>query len=177
MGLSAGNYIENVITKFEELFGGEIRKHKTPMEEKYHPELNDLPLCDKERSSIFRSISGSLNWIITLERFDVNYTTMSLARFNMAPREGHFKEAVRILGFLKAFSTVRIFLDTSFSDHSKYETEIEQNWQGFYPDAEEDIPHDMLKPKDSKARITVYVDADHAHGQVTRRSVTGIIVL
>ena len=36
--------------------------------------------------------------------------------------------------------------------------------------------HDMLKPKGSKARITVYVDADHAHGQVTRRSVMGIIV-
>ena len=102
---------------------------------------------------------------------------MSLARFNMAPREGHFKEAVRILGFLKAFSKGRILLDTCFPDHSKYETELEQSWQEFYPDAEEDISHDMLKPKGRKARIAVYVDADHAHDQVTRRSVTGIIVL
>ena len=47
-------------------------------------------------------------------RFDVNYATMSLARFNMAPREGHFKEAVRILGFLKVFSKGRILLDTIF---------------------------------------------------------------
>ena len=67
-------------------------------------------------------------------------------------------------------------MDTSFPDHSKYETELESNWQEFYPEAEEDIPHDMLKPKGKKARITVYVDADHAHDQVTRRSVTGIIV-
>ena len=109
-------------------------------------------------------------------RFDVNYVTMSLVRFNMAPRERHFKEAVRILGFLKAFSKGKILLDTSFSDHSKYETELEQKWQEFYFDAEEDIPHDMLNLKGSKARITVYVDADHAHDQVTRRSVTGIIV-
>ena len=34
----------------------------------------------------------------------------------------------------------------------------------------------MLKPKGKKARIKVYVDANHAHDQVTRRSVTGIIV-
>ena len=110
-------------------------------------------------------------------RFDVNYATMSLARFNMAPREGHFKEAVRILGFLKAFSKGRILLDTSFPDHSKYETELEKNWQEFYPDAEEDISHDMLKPKGRKVRITVYVDADHAHDQVTRRSMTGSLCL
>ena len=64
-------------------------------------------------------------------------------------------------------------MDTSFPDHSKYETELEQNWQEFYPDAEEDIPHDMLKPKGKKARITVYADVDHAYNQVTRRSVTG----
>ena len=96
MGLLSQTYIENVIPKFEELFGGEIRKYKTPMEEKYHPELDDSPLCDEERSSMFRSVLGSLNWIITLGRFDVNYATMSLARFNMAPREGHFKKAVII---------------------------------------------------------------------------------
>ena len=34
----------------------------------------------------------------------------------------------------------------------------------------------MLKPKGRAARLTVYVDADHAHDQVTRRSITGIIV-
>ena len=43
-----------------------------------------------------------------------------------------------------------------------------QNWIEFYPDAEEDIPPDML---------TMYVDEDHARDQVTRRSVTGIILL
>ena len=34
----------------------------------------------------------------------------------------------------------------------------------------------MLKQKGRAARLTVYVDADHAHDQVTRRSITGIIV-
>ena len=69
IGLSARTYIENVIPKFEELFQGEIKKYKTPMDEKYHPELDDSALCDPETASKFRSIIESLSWIITLGRF------------------------------------------------------------------------------------------------------------
>ena len=53
---------------------------------------------------------------------------------------------------------------------------MEHDWTEFYPDAEEEISHDMLEPKGRMARLTVYVDADHAHDQVTRRSITRIIV-
>ena len=35
----------------------------------------------------------------------------------------------------------------------------------------------MLEPKGMEAKLTVYVDADHARNKVTRRSVTGIIML
>ena len=35
----------------------------------------------------------------------------------------------------------------------------------------------MIEPKDKSTRLTVYVDADHAHDLVTRRSVTGIIAM
>lgn len=34
----------------------------------------------------------------------------------------------------------------------------------------------MIQPKGEEATITVYVDADHAHDLVTRRSVTGILL-
>ena len=62
MGLSARTYIENVIPKLEELLGKDaLPTYKTPMEDKYHPELDDSPLCDGEKASIFRSIIGSLN--------------------------------------------------------------------------------------------------------------------
>ena len=52
-----------------------------------------------------------------------------------------------------------------------------QQWIEFYPDASEDIPNDMLEPKGMEAKLTVYVDADPAQNKVTRRSVTGIIML
>jgi hypothetical protein len=50
-------------------------------------------------------------------------------------------------------------------------------WVEFYPDASEDIPKDLPPEKGPRVRMTVYVDADHAHYLVTRRSITGILVM
>jgi hypothetical protein len=47
----------------------------------------------------------------------------------------------------------------------------------FYPDAREEIPKDLPFEKGPSVRMTVYVDADHAHDLVTRRSFTGILVM
>jgi hypothetical protein len=63
-------------------------------------------------------------------------------------------------------------------DHSPFDGKKEtfDKCREFYPDAEEDIPDDQPVPGTKKAQITVFVDADHAHDVVTRRSVTGIIL-
>ena len=175
LATSAKTCIENTIPKFEKLFDTKFKSIKTPMEADYHPELDDSPLLSPLDASKYRSIIGSLNWIITLGRFDIQYSTMSLSRFSVAPREGHLKAAQRILGYLKVFYKGRIIMDNSYPDHSQYPTEDHENWKEFYPDAQEDIPHDALPPKGKPVRLTVYVDADHAHDQVTRRSVTGIV--
>jgi hypothetical protein len=47
----------------------------------------------------------------------------------------------------------------------------------FYPDASEEIPKDLSPEKGPRVRMTVYVDADHAHDLVARRSITGILVM
>jgi SOS-response transcriptional repressor LexA len=57
----------------------------------------------------------------------------------------------------------------SFEDHSK--------WMEFYPDAGEETPRDLPPDKEPRVRMTVYVDADHAHNLVTRRSITRILVI
>jgi hypothetical protein len=58
-----------------------------------------------------------------------------------------------------------------------YPVEDHSNWMEFYPDASEDIPKDIPPEKGPRVRMTVYVDADHTHDLVTRRSITGIIVM
>ena len=114
---------------------------------------------------------------ITLGCFDIHYATMSLGRFNMAPRENHLKAAKRILSYVKTFHKGKILFDTSYADTTRFVSEKHEGWSEFYPFAEEDIPHDMPTPKGRSVRLTVYVDADHAHDLVTRRSVTGIVAM
>jgi hypothetical protein len=47
----------------------------------------------------------------------------------------------------------------------------------FYPDASEEISKDLPPEKVPRFRMTVYVDADHAHDVITRRSITGILAM
>jgi hypothetical protein len=90
----------------------------------------------------------------------------------MLPREGHLKAVKRILSYLKTFPKRRVIIDTSYPDHSVYPVEDNSNWMEFYPDASEEIPKDLPPEKVPRVRMTFYVDADHAHDLVTRRSIT-----
>jgi hypothetical protein len=87
--ISAKTYIQNVIPKFESLFGRKLKPIKAPMSEGYHPEMDDTPLFIDEDSVKYRSIISCCIWIIVLGRFDIAYATSVMSRFNMAPREGH----------------------------------------------------------------------------------------
>jgi hypothetical protein len=174
--LSARTYIKNVVEKFEALFNQEFRSHKSPMDSEYHPESDESPFLLPKEASVYRGLIGSANWIITLGRFDIHYATNTLARYSMAPRVGHFTAMKRVFGYLKRFGTGMTVIDPSYPDHSKWKT-LEYAWQEFYPDAEEELPPDMPEARGKSARITCYVDADHAHDVVTRRSVTGIILM
>jgi hypothetical protein len=75
----------------------------------------------------------------------------------MLPREG--------------FPKRRVIIDTSYPDHSMYSVQDHSIWMEFYPDTSVEIPEDLPPEKGPKFRMTVYVDADHAHDLVTRRSI------
>ena len=58
--------------------------------------------------------------MIVLGRFDITYAKYAMRRFNMSPREQHLKDVKRILAYFKAFSEVRVIVDTTYPDHSIY---------------------------------------------------------
>ncbi len=95
----------------------------------------------------------------------------------MQPRTGHIEAAIRVFGYLKKFIKGQILIDPVIPDMSHLNMVDCDNWKEFYPDLEEELPYDMLKPKGKPAQITIYVDADHARDKVTQRSITGVIVL
>jgi hypothetical protein len=81
------------------------------------------------------------------------------------------------LSYLKTFPKGRVIIDISYPEHSVYPVEDHSNWMEFYPDDGEEIPKDLPPEKGPRVRMTVYVDADHAHDLVTRRSITGIFFM
>jgi hypothetical protein len=87
LAISAMNYIQNVIPKFEGLFAKEFKAIKTLMSEGYHPEIDDSPLCTEDDSAKDRLIIGCCIWIIVLGRFYIAYATSAMSRFNMISRE------------------------------------------------------------------------------------------
>ena len=86
----------------------------------------------------------------------------------MAPKEGHLTAVKRVFGYLKKFSKGKIVVDSNYHDNSAFLINSFDNWQEFYPDAEEELPNDhMPTPYGKAARITVYVDANHAQDTIT----------
>jgi hypothetical protein len=110
--------------------------------------------------------------IIVLGICDIAYATTAMSRFNMLRRQENMKLAKKILSYLKTFPKARVIIDTSYPDNSVYLVEDHSKWMESYPDAGEEIPKDLPREKRTRVRMTVYVNADHTHDLVTRRSKT-----
>ena len=82
---------------------------------------------------------------------------------------------LKVCGYLKNHSKHDIIVDTR-ERITPTSTELTVNQQEQYPGAVEELPPDMPTSKGKTVHITTYVDADHAHDQVTRKSVMGILL-
>ena len=180
--ISASTYIHNSLEKMERLLGnGPIRQCKTPMADNAHPEMDESALLSDEYASKYRAMIGSLNWIVTLGRIDIAYAVNAMARFNMNPREGHYEMAKRIFGYLRRYPDYEIRIDPNPHPRDLVQPDKRAqyqsiDWSEYYPDACEEFPPDQPDPVIFLVQTTVYVDADHAHDKLTRRSVTGVLL-
>jgi hypothetical protein len=168
-------YIKRVCDKIETLMGWRLRNYNAPMQSEYHPELSTAALLDSDMASKYRMMIGSLNWMVTLGRFDIYYATQTMAGYSMAPREDHLEALRRVFGYLKHHCKMRIDYDTSLPSHAEYQS-AGYDWFEHYGPCHEELPPDMPEPKGNPVRITAYFDADHAGCLQTRRSTTGVLM-
>ena len=174
--MSARTYITNVCSKIERLLGLKLKNYGSPMLSNDHPELDDTSQLYDNDQALYQMLLGSLQWAVTLGRFDIQYATNTLARYGVMPREGHFQRALRIFGYLKHNDKAKVTFDPRDPELSRIEF-IENEWTDIYPNAQEHLPDNMPTPAEMKElAITIYVDASHASDLVTRRSVTGYII-
>ena len=84
-----------------------------PLEKGDHPELDMSPELNEEGHAIYMSLVRQSQWPISLGRFDIACTIMTMSRFRAAPREGHMKRMKRIYGYVKQYQKgcIRVRVD------------------------------------------------------------------
>ena len=71
------------------LMDWKLRNYGCPMETSYHPELDDMNYLSDAAALTYRMMVGSLNWLVTLGRWDIHYVTQMMSRYyGMMPHEG-----------------------------------------------------------------------------------------
>jgi len=174
-------YITEAIRRIEAITKTPIKRQSTPLPTGDHPELDTSEFLDNDGHRYYQMLIGMLNWIVGIGRFDIAHATTSLARFSSCPRKCHLDRALRVFGYLKKYPNKRILVDSrdpiiTGGDEVKAE-QLAASFREEYPDAVEEIDCNLPVPLVGELAITTFVDSDHAHDKVTRRSITGIIIL
>jgi hypothetical protein len=138
------------------------------------------PVLGDEGHQKYQMLIGMLVWIVTIGRIDVAPATSSLSRFTACPRQGHLDRALRVFGYLKKRPNRRIVVDsrdpTLIGGQDALDLDYTEEFNDQYPEAFEEIDCNAPTPLVGEMEITVFVDSDHAHDKITRKSISGIII-
>ena len=175
---SPKKYIDKMVDGYLSMFGNKPKGNVTsPLEKGDHPELDNSQLLDEDGIAKYQSLIGSLQWSISLGRFDVQTAVMSMSSFRAAPRIGHLERVKRIYGYTAKMKHATIRVRTEEPDFSALPSEPYKWDYSVYGDVKEEIPNDTPEPLGNYVITTHYVDANLFHDILTGRSVTGILHL
>ena len=138
-----------------------------------HPELDESDLLDADGIRKYQSLIGTLQWTITLGRFDVATAVMTMSGFRVAPRIGHLDRVRRICGYLSKMRHTFIRIRTEEPDFSAL-LDQQYDWaRTVYGGVKEQIPHNCPKPLGKRVVLSTYEDANLYHCMVTGKAITG----
>ena len=170
-------FIERMVESYRQMFGEKPKSYQSPLEPGDHPEIDTSEFCDDRQTSQYQSLIGSLQWAISLCRFDISSAVMTLSSFRAKPRLGHLTRAKRIVGYVNQFRDAAIRFRTHEPDYSGIPEPVHEWDYSVYGEVDEIMPKDAPEPLGRAVQITHYVDANLYHDYLTGRSVTGIIDL
>ena len=170
-----------VIRRIEAMFKKLLPKKDTPVTDGDHPEEDTSELLNDEDHRWYQMLIGMLNWIVCIGRLDIAFATSSLSRFTACPRKGHMDRVLRVFGYLRKYHNRRIVVDSRdpvlVGGKDSLAMDFGQLFKELYPDAKEEVDCKVPVPLIDELEITAFVDSDHAHDRVTRRSITGLLIL
>ena len=145
-----------------------------------HPELDESKPCCPNNTAKLQSLIGALQWTISLCRFEIANTVMTLSHYHAAPLQGHLEHAKCIVGYLKKFTHAAIHFRTGIPNQENIygEDPVAHDWMhSVYGTQTEEIPHYASKPKGKIVHTTTFVDTNLMHDFTTCRSATGCLHL
>ena len=169
-------YIKKLLANYERLFGPMPKTARicSPLVEGDHPELDTSDLLDSQGIQLYQSLIGSIQWVVSIGRFDVHTAIATLSSFRVAPRVGHLDRIKRIYAYLHRMqhASIRICMDEP--DYSQVPDQT-YDWSATYGSGPMEIPSDAPKPLGKFITLTHYVDANLMHCMLTGRLMTCIL--
>jgi len=174
--ISNEKYIKEMLRKHQDKHGS-LKKQNIPMPTKTHPELDDSPLLNDDKTREYQQIVGVGQWLVVAGRLDITHAIASLSRFSSAPREGHLELAKHLLGYLKKYPRLGYTVNPAppSIDHDYQQVELKQDFGNQYAYFNEDLDPRFPVALVPELDINIFVDADHGHDKVTGRSITGLV--
>ena len=175
--MGSSTYVLRILEVFEQIMGFKPAKGiHAPLDPNDHPELDMTELLGKSAMQTYNSLLGMLQWAVTLGRMDIMMAVSTMSSYRAAPRKGHLERLVRIFRFLRTYKSCSIKFRTDKPDYSAYPDHT-YDWTYVYGNVQEDVPDNMPAPKGKSMTLSMFVDANLYHNQVTGRAVTGIITM
>jgi hypothetical protein len=129
-----------------------------PLPERIQPELDDTDELDDKGRSVYQSLIGCLQWVVTLGRFDIACAVMTMSRFRVAPRKGHLDLLGNVFGYLRKYPDGAIRFHTDTPSHEDRFTPCTVSWErSVYGEPFEEIPDDTPVPKGKSVQQTGFL--------------------
>jgi hypothetical protein len=82
------------------------------------PEIDTSDELGPDNIKVYHSRIGTLQWAVSLGRFDIQTATMTMSRLRSAPRKGYLERLKRMNGYLRRFKSAAIWVRTEEPDFS-----------------------------------------------------------
>ncbi|KAG7336583.1 reverse transcriptase RNA-dependent DNA polymerase [Nitzschia inconspicua] len=94
--LGQKKYPKKITEGYVCFFGSRPRRNAcAPLERGDHPEMDISPFLDEEKTKMYQSLIGALQWIITIGWFNIFPTLITMSFIQDTPRYRHFKKITR----------------------------------------------------------------------------------
>ena len=149
-----------------------MRNHKTPLDENDHQELDPSEILEGDMAAKCLTLVGQLEWMVTLERFDLHAQVATMSTFRAASRRGHMNRFKRIYAYAMRTKDYAFRFRTDQPDYS-FLPDQDFDWTySVYGDVHEILPDDIPELLGWAVATTTTMDANLNHCLATGKSLT-----